>query len=165
MTIGIALESSVGGTTLMFINQSYWAPEAPVGDIPVADSGLLASIIGWFRDLLGIQFGQGSVATDTVQAQRLCVGSVCVTEEEFMQVFGHGTGTPTLTPESTPTPSETPPIGNGSPDEPLQSPETTPEPVISTSPEATPETTEAPVPEAPTAPEATPTGETVPVTP
>ncbi|MFH0959055.1 MAG: putative metal-binding motif-containing protein, partial [Pseudomonadota bacterium] len=39
--------------------------------------------------------GEGALVVNKIKTQQLCVGSVCVTEKEFMQVFGAGIGTST----------------------------------------------------------------------
>lgn len=44
-----------------------------------------------------------NIITDKVTTKELCVGSVCVTEAEFIKVFGSGANSQIT--ESTPTPS------------------------------------------------------------
>jgi hypothetical protein len=81
------------------------------------DSSFLDRIVALFSDVLGIDFGQGS--------------SVCVTEEQFMDVFGNGSGspgTPSPTPEATVEVTPTPTPENGSPDEPFVEPTSEPAP-------------------------------------
>jgi hypothetical protein len=106
MTVGIALEptnlvaSGSVQTVIVLISPSYWAPSVAdtlAGnelDMESEHPGLFAAIISQFADILGIEFGEGSVKADSIEAQELCVGAVCVTEEQFMEVFGSGSGAP-----------------------------------------------------------------------
>jgi hypothetical protein len=107
------------------------------GDAPIlfAQSWLeqlFARIVGLFGDILGIDFGQGSVKADV-----LCAGSTCINEQQLEQLLNNAGMTSTvLTPSSTPTPEAAP--------APEPIPETTPEPSV----ESTPEPTPTPTPEA-----------------
>jgi len=107
------------------------APTIPL--LAEDDTTFLDRIVALFSSILGIEFGQGSIAVD-----ELCVGSVCVTEEQFIDVFGNGSGSP-----ETPTPSPT------STEEPTPTPDATPEPTPENSPSDEPfeEPTPEPAPE------------------
>jgi len=112
------------------------------GESPDADS-LFDRIVALFKDLLGIEFGEGRIKTDTVESERLCVGGVCVTEQEFMEVFGTGVQS-TETPEPTPSGSG----GGGTDSSPTPTPEPTesPDPSASPSPSASPDPSVTPDP-------------------
>jgi hypothetical protein len=103
------------------------------------DQSFLDRIVRAFRELLGIEFGQGSVSVE-----RLCVGSVCVTEEQFMQVFGMPS------PTTTPAGDDGSDSGTSAPPTPSES--VTPEPTPESTPESTPATSEVPPPPLPDAP-------------
>ena len=73
-------------------------------DAPSLTEELFAAIIAKFKEVLGIEFGEGRIQTEEVEAQQLkgeqlCVGSVCITEEQFIEVFGTQSGNPEPTEE------------------------------------------------------------------
>lgn len=102
---------------------------------------MFESVVSRFAASLGIEFGQGSIKVQTIQAGRLCVGAVCVTEEQFIKVFGDGVP-PTPTPENAPVVE-------------LGTPESTQESFVTqSSPAATPEVTTEPIASPSASPEA-----------
>ncbi len=161
MTAGIAMEpltsisSGSSQEILMYVNTSYWAPSVDALTIIASSSapassnqGILATIIDALRSMiLTVQ----ELVAGTVQTNRICVGSACVTEEQFLRMIeasGGAPATPTPTPEVITADGGTPqdavaPTPSASPEateEPVTSPEVTP------SPSATPEVVATPEP-------------------
>jgi hypothetical protein len=146
--IGTALEeSSSDGSILVFVNSAYWMPtpaETTPEETPSEDTSLFARILDYLK---GIVLEVRGLVTDEVRTDKICVGDVCATEEQFRAVFGEGVGDPApeVTTEPSLEPSDNPEVSPESSPEPT--PEMTPEPTPEPSSEQTPEPEPEPTPE------------------
>jgi len=113
-TIDDSQSTIATGKILTFVNLSFWAPSIEQFTInnlqltTASDSqgisltpennyfnSLFSLIVSKFSELFEIVFEKGllkvaQIFTNKVTTKELCVGSVCVTEAEFMGVFGSG---------------------------------------------------------------------------
>ena len=128
-------------------------------------SGIFNSIVVMFRDLLGVEFEQGTVKTNTVELEtgvtikdqatgayyclQMVDGTLRTILGECSAMPGPSSAAPTpvSTPESTPLEIDIP-SASESP-APSDIPESTPEPTLEPTPEPTPELTPEPTPETP----------------
>ena len=131
--VGTALDSaSSDGSVLVFVNSTYWAPEVPASDAPSEPDSLFATILRWFRDRLGITFGEGWMRADV-----LCAGDECVNADQLRRLLELVEGG--AAPEPAAIPSPDPDVTAG--DDVSPTPEVDASPAVAEIIEPTPEPT------------------------
>ncbi|MBP9711325.1 MAG: tail fiber domain-containing protein [Candidatus Pacebacteria bacterium] len=144
--LNLNLETVASSSTASSTPQSESFAERFMSGIFARMSTWLADAGNGIADLFASTVHAEVVIAAKVQTDQLCVGSVCVTEAEFMNLVQGNQNPPAPAPSPTPEPEPTPeeePAPEETPEE-EQAPEPTPEPTPA--PEETPEPTPEPTP-------------------